>query len=103
MQQNISLQLLPSEATDNVTITKLIAKNIGIKEQAVTGFIIKKKSIDARSKTILVTLTVTAFIDEPFQQRNIQTFDFKNVHQSQKKSNHHWWWSGRFICCLAIN
>lgn len=85
MQQNISLQLLPSEATDNAAITRLIAKNIGKKESAITGFIIKKKSIDARGKTIWVTLTVTAFINEPFQHRNMQVFDFRNVLQSQKK------------------
>ena len=29
--------------------------------------------------------TVNAFINEPFHQRNLQQFDFKDVNQSQKK------------------
>lgn len=85
MQQKISLKLLPAEAADDAAIKTLVAKTTGKKLSAITGFLIQKKSIDARGKTIWVNLTVTAFIDEPFHKRNIQSFDFKNVQQSVKK------------------
>ncbi len=85
MQQKISLKLLPHEATDHAAIKNLIAKTTGKKTSAVTGFHIHKKSIDARSKTIWVNLTLNAFIDEPFHQREIQHFDFKDVSKADKK------------------
>jgi uncharacterized protein len=85
MQQKISLKLLPHEAEDNVAVKKLIANTTGKKASAVTGFHIQKKSIDARSKTIWVNLTVNAFIDEPFYERTLQPFHFSNVEQAQKK------------------
>ncbi|MES2849222.1 MAG: NAD(P)/FAD-dependent oxidoreductase [Bacteroidota bacterium] len=85
MQQKISLKLLPHEAADDATIKNLIAKTTGKKLSAVTGFQIHKKSIDARSRTIWVNLTLNAFIDEPFEQRQVQSFDFKEVSKADKK------------------
>jgi uncharacterized protein len=85
MQQKISLKLLPAEAADDAAIKSLIAKTTGKKISAVSGFHIHKKSIDARGKVIWVNLTVNAFIDEPFYKRQPQSFDFKNVRQSEKK------------------
>ena len=85
MRQKISLQLLPSEAADEAVIKRLIAKTIGKNTDAVSGFLIHKKSIDARSKTIWVNCTVTAFINEPFQQRPLLSFNFKDVSTAKKK------------------
>ncbi len=85
MKQKISLRLLPSEAADDATIKKLIANTSGKKESAVTGFHILKHSIDARAKTIWVNLTVNAFIEEPFYDREIQAFNFKEVSKAEKK------------------
>jgi uncharacterized protein len=85
MQQKISLKLLPSEALDESIIKKYIATTTGKKESSVTGFHCIKKSIDARAKKIWVNLTVTAFIDEPFKQRQIQPFNFKEVGNAVQK------------------
>ena len=85
MQQTISLKVLPSEAADENFIKDLIAQTAGKKRTAVTGYYIQKKSIDARGKTVWINLSVNAFIDEPFQQRNIQSFDFKEVSKAEKK------------------
>ena len=85
MQQKISLKLLPSQAADEAAIITEVAKTTGKKINAITGFQTHKKSIDARGKTIWVNLTLTAFIDEPFYKKNIQSFNFKGVQPSQKK------------------
>ncbi len=82
MQQTISLQLLPSEAADDGAIKALVAKTTGKEMSAITGYNVIKQSIDARGKNIRINLTVAAFIDEPFQQRAVQTFQFKDVRQS---------------------
>ncbi len=85
MQQKISLKLLPSEAENETIILQQIANISGTKLTAVSGYQILKKSIDARGKTVSINLTINAFINEPFQQRALQEFDFKDVKNSPKK------------------
>lgn len=84
MQQKISLKLLPSEAADDSAVKNLIAKTTGKKATTVSGYHILKQSIDARAKTIWVNLTVQAYIDEPFVQREIQSFDFPDISHATK-------------------
>ena len=85
MQQKISLKLLPSEAVDISAVKRLIANSTGKKTSSVSGYHILKQSIDARAKTIWVNLTVNAFIDEPYLQRETQFFNFKDVNKAEKK------------------
>ncbi len=85
MQQKISLKLLPHEATDSQAILQNIASNSGVKIKDITGYTILKKSIDARGKTVWINMTVNAFIKEPFLQRTIPEFNFKDVSSSTKK------------------
>ncbi len=85
MQEKITLQLLPHEALNHDAVIAAIAKSTGKKISAITGFYPVKKSIDARGKIIRINLTVNAFINEPFHQRALQSFAFRDVHQSEKK------------------
>ena len=85
MQQKISLKLLPSEAADDLAVKTLIAKTTSKNITAINGYHILKQSIDARAKTIWTNLTVNAFIDEPFTEREIQPFSFKDVGNAKKR------------------
>jgi uncharacterized protein len=85
MQQKIFLKLLPSEVADEAAVKNAIAKVSGRMESSISGFQIQKKSIDARGRTIWMNITVNAFIDEPFQRRAIQSFNFKNVSNASKR------------------
>lgn len=85
MQQKISLKLLPQEAADSQQILHVIAKSSGTKIKEITGYSILKKSIDARSKTVWINMTVNAFISEPFIQRAMPEFEFKDVTLSKNK------------------
>lgn len=84
MQKAISLKLLPEEAaTDNI-IKAYIAGSIGNKPEDISGFIITKKSIDARGKQAWVNLTLTAYINEPVQLREKIAFQFQEIHKAKK-------------------
>ncbi len=85
MQRQISLKLTPGEAADYNSVKNSIAKNAGLKTSEITGYHILKKSLDARSKTVWIHLTVIAFINEPFRQRNLEQFIFNHVSKSQRK------------------
>src|SRR5215212_789786 len=85
MQKNLTLRLLPSEAADENIIKEYIASEEGLSLTAVKGFEILKRSIDARGKQSWINLSVKAFINEPFQQRELLSFHYKDVHHTKKK------------------
>lgn len=84
MQKKITLKLLPSQATDDTVVQQLLVQACGIKSQQLTGYQVIKKSLDARSRQVWVMLTITAFIDEPFQAQHF-SIDFRDVHRAEKK------------------
>ncbi len=84
MQKTISLKLLPSEAADETLVKKYIAKAESVDASSVTGFIVQKQSIDARGKQPWINLSLKAYINEPFQQREKAVFDFKDVRKSER-------------------
>jgi len=84
MQKTISLQLLPSEAASETAIKKYIAKAEGIKVPAISGFTILKQSIDARGRQPWINLSLKAYINEPFQHREMLSFDFKDVKNAER-------------------
>ncbi|HMK26178.1 MAG TPA: NAD(P)/FAD-dependent oxidoreductase [Chitinophagaceae bacterium] len=82
MQKIISLKLLPSEAGSLVHIKQYIAKAEAVSVSAVSGFTILKHSIDARGRQPWINLSLKAFINEPFQPRELLPFDFRDVRNS---------------------
>ena len=85
MQQKISLRLSPADSASDSAITSAIARSTGKKISDISGFHLLKKSIDARSKNVVINLTVTAFINEPFHQRTLPAFNFKDVGNASQR------------------
>ncbi len=85
MQKTIQLKLSPQEASDHAFILQQIAASENISPASITGFTILKHSIDARARQPWFNLKVNAFINEPYQQREIQSFSFKDVSKAEKK------------------
>ena len=85
MQQKITLKLTPASASDHSEIVENIANKTGKNPVDISGYHLLKRSIDARGKNISINLTVNAFINEPFHERILQPFDFKDVNNSPKK------------------
>jgi uncharacterized FAD-dependent dehydrogenase len=86
MQQQISVKLLPAEAANEDIVRQYIAQATGEKISDVTGFHLLKRSIDGRGKQVYINLTVHAFIDEPFIQREVRKVDFKDVSKAERKA-----------------
>jgi uncharacterized FAD-dependent dehydrogenase len=85
MQQNISLQMLPSEAADEVVFKKLLADACNVKAERLTGYTILKKSIDARGRQAKVSITTQVFIDEPFRTEPLLPLHLQNIENASKK------------------
>jgi len=85
MLKTISLKLLPSEAANATLVTHYIAKAESVSESSISGYAILKQSIDARGKLVWINLTVKAFINEPFQKRELMPFHFRDVKNASKR------------------
>src|SRR5215207_7673297 len=85
MQKIISIRLLPSEAASELLIKEYIAKTEAVETTSVTGFHIIKSSIDARGKQAWYQLTLNAFINEPFHDRQLQDFHFPDISKASKQ------------------
>ncbi|HEU4903996.1 MAG TPA: FAD-binding protein [Flavisolibacter sp.] len=86
MQKNVSLKILPSEATDPAKLTTILAQACIVSPSQVTGYQILKQSIDARSRRqVWIQLTVNVFIDEPFQGRELPPLQLQDVHKAAKR------------------
>jgi len=71
MQKQITLKLKPEEAATSELVHQLIAQSAGVPSSAVNGYRTLKQSIDARSRQqVWINLTLQAFINEPFIERD---------------------------------
>ena len=77
--------MLPSEASSEATIRKMLANTCSVTNDQITGVHILKRSIDARGKTAWVQLTAIVFIDEPFPSFSLPPLEWKDVHQAKKE------------------
>ena len=84
MQKSFTLLLRPSEAASETAIRSAIAATAAVAPTAITGYYILKQSIDARSREPRIQLTVQAFINEPFRDRPVMDFHFREVHQATR-------------------
>ena len=84
MQQKIILRLTLADANDDGQIRKHVSARLGIKPSSIAGYQFLKRSIDARGKNIFINLSLNCFVNEPFQERTLISFSFKNVHQAKK-------------------
>jgi uncharacterized protein len=85
MQKIISIKLLPAEAADELSVKKHIAFAESVSCSAISGYNILKQSIDARGTQARVNLTIRAFVNEPYQQREISSFSFRDVTKAEKR------------------
>jgi uncharacterized protein len=85
MQKHLTFKLPPSVAASDQLVKQYIAKAQNIKPSSVSGFNIIKHSIDARGKQTWVNISLQAFIDEPWQQRQLMHFDFPDVRNAQRR------------------
>ncbi len=85
MQKDFSLKLKPHEAASDDVVKNYIAQTAGIQATEVNGFLVNKKSIDARGKQAWINLSVKAFIEEPVIERPRAIVQFNSLSPSAKK------------------
>src|SRR5688500_6249096 len=85
MQKSVSLKLLPSEANDHNIIQQYAAQSLSIPTSEISGFLTKKKSIDARGRQTYILLNLLIYINEPFHDEKVIRINFTDVTHSPQK------------------
>lgn len=85
MQQTFTIRLLPSEAANANIVQQYAASHLGIQSNDITGYQIRKRSIDARGRQTWIQLTINVFVNEPFHPATPATIPLRNVSASPNK------------------
>lgn len=85
MIKQFTLRLLPSVAADERNIRREAAASLGIDQDAITGFYINKKSLDARGRQMHVILQLSLYINEPFLHRPVPAFLYGDVSRAKRR------------------
>ena len=84
LQKEIQLQVSPEIAANNSALLKEVARKTGISASGIRHVEIRKRSIDARQKTIKINLRVVAFVGEDFEEIAIKLPAYPNVINQEK-------------------
>lgn len=77
--KSLSLRVYPSVAAQDAELRKYIARELAVNPKSVTAVRVRKRSIDARQRTIYVNLTVDAYINEQAPELDFTPMDYPNV------------------------
>ena len=77
--KTLSLRVYPSVAAQDAELRKHIARELGVNPKSVTAVKVRKRSIDARQRTIYVNLTVDVYVNEEPPTLDFAPIDYPNV------------------------
>ena len=77
--RTLSLRVYPSVAAQDAELRKYIARELGVNPKSVTAVKVRKRSIDARQRTIYVNLTVDAYVNEEPPTLDFAPIEYPNV------------------------
>jgi uncharacterized FAD-dependent dehydrogenase len=78
MKHHLELILPPEQCATEELLKRSIARHLHINETSITGLVLLKKSIDARSRNIKFRFVANVFVDEPFLPTPFH-YELKNV------------------------
>ena len=64
MKTELNIVVSPHEAAEEASIRSIVASKIGVKEKEIRSVRILKRSIDARSRKIKVSLKLQVYVNE---------------------------------------
>lgn len=84
MIKEIQIKILPNEWQNEPAIRYKVLQFLGVKSNQLNGFIIRRRSIDARQKQVYYNLVITCFVEQKVELKAPYPFEYPDV--STKKS-----------------
>ncbi len=83
MQKTLNLRVLPNIAAQDRELRRYVAQELGIDARTLTDIRIRRRSIDARQRTIYVNLSIDIYINEPAPRQEFIPIDYPDVSKGQ--------------------
>ena len=84
MQKTLSIRVHPSIAAQDRELRRYIVRELGIDARSLSDFRIRKRSIDARQRTVFVNLTMDIYINEPAPQAYFEPIFYPDVSEAPR-------------------
>ena len=79
MRKELQLRLRPEVAYQNALLRDAAAAELGIAPKDITDLRLRRRSIDARQRNVMVNLCVEVFIGEPAPSMDFEPISYPNV------------------------
>ncbi len=79
MQKQIQLRVTPDIAGQERQLRRRVADEMGLRPDAISDFRVRKRSIDARQRTVYVLLTLDVFVGEPAPAADYEPVNYASV------------------------
>ena len=79
MQKQIQLRVTPDIAGQEGLLRRRVADEMGLRPDAISDFRVRKRSIDARQRTVYVLLTLDVFVGEPAPAADYEPVNYASV------------------------
>ncbi len=83
MIKEIQIKILPNEWQNDAAIRFKVLQFLGVKTNQLNGFIIRRRSIDARQKQVYYNLVITCFIEQKIELKAPYPFEYPDVSTKQ--------------------
>ena len=79
MKKDIALRLTPKEASSEEYYKTIVAKQMKVHPDKITAIHVRKRSIDARQREVMVQLHLVAYANAPAPKKEFVQFEYQNV------------------------
>ncbi|MCW3804111.1 NAD(P)/FAD-dependent oxidoreductase [Plebeiibacterium marinum] len=79
MKKDIALRLTPQEASDEKFYKPLVAKKMKVSPDKITAIRVRKRSIDARQRQVMVQLYLDVYVNSPAPDPEKTVFEYQDV------------------------
>lgn len=79
MIRELILRVTPEIAGEDYQLQKKVSKQLNVDEQTISHIEIKRRSIDARQRQIMINLKLDVYVNEVFKERKEWLPDYRNV------------------------
>ncbi len=79
MTKEITLRLTPQQASDTKYYLDIVANKLKVKKTEITEMRVRKRSIDARGRKVMIQLIVDVYIGEKAPSADLFNLEYKNV------------------------
>ncbi|MBP5319210.1 MAG: NAD(P)/FAD-dependent oxidoreductase [Paludibacteraceae bacterium] len=79
MQYEYNLRVHPKIAADSSELRSYLSREKGLRPDEIRAVLIRRRSIDARSRQVMVNLTVQVFVNEPAPEPRLVWAEYRDV------------------------